>query len=60
MKFVIQNVNDKSLYWNNEDGWVKHLECADFFNEDERKTLNLPLEGTWFHPKIVKKDGPSC
>lgn len=52
MKFVIQNVNDKS-YWNNQDGWVEHLECADFFNGPELSRLNLPLEGAWIPIDLV-------
>ena len=35
-----------SLYWSNIDGWV-YGEDATRFTDDERKCLNLPLEGEW-------------
>lgn len=33
-------------FWNNETGWGSFV-TATKFSEDETKTLNLPLDGTW-------------
>ena len=45
MNFQIISKNLKA-FWNNEDGWVEQ-EAATVFTEDERHTLNLPIDGMW-------------
>lgn len=45
MGWIIVNVNDPELCWNQQDGW--QTEDYDTFNEEERETLRLPLEGAW-------------
>ena len=44
--FIIGCINDDTLYWSNETGWVD-LDSADRFNDKERRSLNLPMEGYW-------------
>lgn len=44
--WMIVNTEDRNLFWSNEDGWVEYY-SADSFNDDEKDTLNLPLEGEW-------------
>ena len=44
--YIIQNKNDEELYWSNQWGWCD-IDEADRFSEDEKNTLNLPLEGKW-------------
>lgn len=41
--------NDDGDYWSNENGWVD-LESADLFTFTERRTLDLPIGGTWVMP----------
>ena len=43
--YVIRNRDDET-FWSNTQGWVD-LVTADVFNEEERRTLNPPLEGDW-------------
>jgi hypothetical protein len=45
MAWIIVNVNDPELCWSNMFGWVS--EDYDTFDEDERQTLRLPVEGEW-------------
>lgn len=47
MYYAIRNVNDTGLAWSNEFGWVDN-ESYDLFTQDERDTLNLPIEGEWW------------
>jgi len=44
-QWIIENTIDGTL-WSNAVGWVD-LESCDFFSDQERATLNLPLEGQW-------------
>lgn len=46
MKYVIQNITDKTLFWSNDWGWVDWPNC-DIFTEVEKSTFNLPIEGKW-------------
>ena len=47
MLYAIYNKNDDQLFWNNELGWVDtSLETK--FSQEERDTLNLPIEGVWY------------
>ena len=34
------------LFWSNEDGWVSYCTC-DMFDNDEKKSMNLPIGGEW-------------
>ena len=44
---VAKHTDDgERLYWNNAIGWVD-LGSADFFSDDERQRLNLPIDGEW-------------
>jgi len=45
MSWIIVNKSDDALAWSNEEGWVE--ETFDTFNEEERETLLLPLDGEW-------------
>ena len=45
MAWIIVNVNDPELCWSNVFGWTS--EDYDTFDEDERQTLRLPVEGEW-------------
>lgn len=45
-KHRIQCVSDPRLFWSNQDGWVEEGE-ADKFTDDEKASLNLPIEGQW-------------
>lgn len=44
--YRIQCVNNHSLYWANEQGWVD-IEDADLFTGGEMETMSLPVEGQW-------------
>ena len=37
---------DTSEFWSNEWGWVSYCTC-DFFDNDEKEYLNLPVGGEW-------------
>jgi hypothetical protein len=41
--FVICNKTN-GLYWSNKNGWVDK-ESSTFFFEDEKETINLPIDG---------------
>ena len=45
--------NGEDLFWSNEMGWVD-LESSDSFTEEETKTLNLPINGSWCHLDSVE------
>lgn len=45
-KHRIQCVSAPHLFWSNQDGWVEEGE-ADKFTDDEKASLNLPIEGQW-------------
>jgi len=45
--------NGEDLFWSNEMGWVD-LESSDSFTEEETKTLNLPIDGSWCHLDSVE------
>lgn len=44
MLYLIRNKVTNEL-WTNSDGWGDDV--ADIFTEDERDTLDLPLDGEW-------------
>lgn len=49
--WIIQSKTEKGddglpLYWSNADGWVDE-EFASIFSDDEKKRLNLPIDGEW-------------
>ena len=46
MIYLIQNENDRLLYWNNADGWGS-LRTAQGFTSEVAKDVDLPIEGTW-------------
>ena len=56
MNILIQSHTEKdeetgeTLYWNNLHGWVE-IESANYFTEEETKSLTLPIGGRWvvFH-----------
>jgi len=56
-EYVIQNQSDNDLLWSNSDGWVEDLNNADYFEEWEKETLNLPIEGMWILPDQYFKRG---
>ena len=43
--WIIKCKND-NLFWNNQLGWVDYS-SSDIFNQQEKNTLNLPVEGQW-------------
>ena len=43
--WIIKCEND-NLFWNNQLGWVDYS-SSDIFNQQEKNTLNLPVEGQW-------------
>ena len=48
--WVITNINDNSLFWNNHWGWIEEDDDAsviDLFTKGEKEELQLPLEGKW-------------
>jgi hypothetical protein len=44
--WCIVNRNNDELFWSNKFGWVDYY-SADSFSENEMKTLNLPIDGSW-------------
>lgn len=44
--YLIQQMFDTSLFWNNDNGWGL-CQDATVFNSRETETLNLPIEGVW-------------
>jgi hypothetical protein len=56
-EYIIQCQNDDNLLWNNLDGWIEGLNNADYFNEMEKESLNLPIEGKWIEPSQYFKRG---
>ena len=42
--YLIRNKLTGEL-WDNEDGWGD--DCADVFEQSERDTLTLPIDGEW-------------
>lgn len=44
--YVIQNINDPTMFWSNESGWTD-IDSADSFTLAERLRLNLPVDGQW-------------
>jgi hypothetical protein len=63
MKWVIQCISDKTLYWNNNEGWVttsiikpNNLEdYAEVYTNTEKKMNVLPIDGKWIHYKEIKR-----
>ena len=45
MAYIITNKKDCDLAWSNSHGWCD--EAFDTFTEEERETLNLPMDGEW-------------
>ena len=45
MAWIIRNQDDHDLCWSNEQGWVE--ETYDTFSDEERESLNLPIDGEW-------------
>ena len=45
MSWIIFNINDPDLCWNNQDGWQS--DNYDTFTDEEREELNLPFDGEW-------------
>lgn len=54
IRYVIQNINDSDLFWNNEFGWVNDND-VDIFSDDDIVTLQLPIEGKWVKVKVLWK-----
>ncbi len=42
--------DNRPLYWENGQGWT-NLHQADEFTEEERNSLNLPIDGKWMELK---------
>tara|TARA_R100000234_G_scaffold55706_1_gene33477 strand:+ start:4031 stop:4222 length:192 start_codon:yes stop_codon:yes gene_type:complete len=63
MKWVIQCISDKTLYWNNNEGWVTtniiepdDLEdYAEVYTDTEKEINVLPIDGKWIHYKEIKR-----
>jgi hypothetical protein len=47
IRCVNPDIDGEYLLWSNEQGWVDEGYPPDVFSEEERRTLNLPLEGRW-------------
>lgn len=45
--FLIQNIDNKELFWDSEYGWVDEYHAI-IFTETDSKRFNLPSGGTWF------------
>lgn len=54
IRYVIQNINDSDLFWNNEFGWVIDND-VDIFSDDDIVVLQLPIEGKWVKVKVLWK-----
>jgi hypothetical protein len=52
VNWVIQNINEPELFWNNNYGWTD-LELAQEFTEQDRLRLNLPFGGEWITKESV-------
>ena len=46
MTYVIRNINDPTLFWSNDYGWVDWPTC-DEFSEEDTVLMSLPIEGKW-------------
>jgi hypothetical protein len=46
MRWIIENVNDRDLYWSNELGWANRASATPFA-EHEAMRFSLPIEGRW-------------
>jgi hypothetical protein len=44
-KYVVKS-HSLDLFWNNNEGWTS-LASATVFNEEEKDTLSLPINGFW-------------
>lgn len=38
--------NERALVWSNKEGWIDS-DDYDTFDDKERETLSLPIEGVW-------------
>lgn len=48
MIWLIRNEKDRALFWSNDQGWVDIcFEGLTAFNDQERVTSNLPIDGEW-------------
>jgi len=45
MNWIISNKNDPKFCWSNTFGWCS--ETYDSFTQQEKDTLNLPIDGVW-------------
>lgn len=45
--YAIRNVNDAVLAWSNTYGWIDN-DTYDTFTEDEKTSLQLPIDGEWW------------
>jgi hypothetical protein len=46
MNWIIVCVKDANLCWSNSWGWCS--ETYDTFTQEERETLDLPIDGQWW------------
>jgi len=47
-------MNDESLYWSNEDGWVDS-DSATLFSKDEMRFFNMPIGARFL--EIINENG---
>lgn len=45
MGWIVENKTDRELAWSNTYGWC--TETFDTFTDEERETLNTPIDGEW-------------
>lgn len=55
-EYIIQNTQDKELFWNNENGYGDK-DSATRFTEEEYNSFQLPVEGKWVKKFLKFSDG---
>lgn len=54
MAWVIANKQDPEVCWSNAYGWCDTT--YDTFSDEEKETLNLPIDGEWEEVPWTKED----
>ena len=55
MSWIIANYKDEELTWSNAEGWISG-DNYNTFSDEEKKTLTLPIDGTWVYVPWKKVD----
>jgi len=46
----VNKIRQQILYWSNDYGWVDRASATEF-SKEEKKYLNLPINGVWVKVK---------